>query len=411
MLKNLFLRNIYARGLIVGFNYLSTFFALAILTRNLDLTNFSLITSVMVISHILSTIAGMGASYFAISFFGNEKNNDILGQKVSKMIFTRLYFALIIGVIFLIYCSFFDFYEKLIIYGAVLYIIFANLVNMWFFQAINDPSKLVVPNFISRIFFVIAVYFFINNNNYYLLIYMQALSFFITAFFGHIYALRIIKYNFINISEFFETFFSMFGYCISNLLTYSFHSLWIFGVDKSNSAELAMFNLLDFFYRGVFTLNSFIQENLSSLFIAKQVNNRFFYLLSVSIFIIISYIFSIFFYEDIFLLIYTDKFTGILDSFFILLNTVFIYSIESVFLYPVLGINKSFTFVNKINNFFGFMSILLIIITILIMPLSLIQICYVILFLTIFKFISIVIFIKPSVIIESILRNSKLKKP
>jgi len=357
-----FWKNLSARTSIVLINQISILIAIPILAFRLGIENFGTLSVAMIFFQVAFMLTEWGFGVPAIKESSEAKGKKNLGLMFIEvnLIKSFILFVLIITLIMIqkINLSFFD--DHLLFYGLIFAIIAAAFNPLWYFQAIEQPEKLVLPSIIGRVLYLLIIFFLVlGGDSMYWVLTAQGVAYLLTVIWGLYFVvpflkntpklkLNNIKKRFLNTTPFF----------LSGAIMGQFHSIWgLFLIAVAGPIEIAIFNLADQALRAGSAFTNILPEILlvRHLNEGEEVNNSIRIKLAIITVILLSIV-GLLLTKSIITL-----FIG--DSYLIAVTVIQLTIIIWLFLaiikllgYPLLGIRFGLDFVNKINYIFAMMN-------------------------------------------------------
>ncbi len=358
----LFWKNLSARTLIVLINQISILIAIPIVASRIGIENFGLLSVAMIFFQVAFMLTEWGFGVPAIKESHEAKGKKTLGLMFIEVNLIKgfILFFLIITLILIqkINLSFFD--NHALFYGLIFAIIAAAFNPLWYFQAIEQPEKLVLPSIIGRALYLSIIFFLVSgSDSMHWVLTAQGFSYaltvawslyFVVPFLKNTPKLKLnnVKKRFVNTTPFF----------LSGAIMGQFHSIWgLFLIAVAGPIEIAIFNLADQALRAGSAFTNILPEVLlvSHLNEGEEANNSSRIKLAIFTVIVLSII-------GLFLTkLMITLFIG--DSYLIAANVIQVTIIIWLFLaiikllgYPLLGIRFGLDRVNKVNYIFAIMN-------------------------------------------------------
>lgn len=366
MLKNSdFTINLSSRMIVLFVNQISSIAMLYFMISRLDINQFGIISSALIIYNIVFIIIEWGFTIYSINSlkFLNHSEQE---KKISAILWAKIiFFCFSILIIIYFFKKNIILYEDYYLLISLIFLILVSVFNpLWLLQFLNKTELLLIPTIFFKILQFFIVYFFLKNEYSFLIVLSQAVSFFFISLCAYIYIIK--KFDFFKIARFSEIInvIKSSKSIFFNTLNQNFsHSLWgIYLIFFGNNIHVSVFNLADTFFRAGNSLTSIFPEVLLGTY-KKKVDFKKIYLL---IFLVILISISLFISAEYFIINYLDQiFVDNMIFFYITIFSWFVISIIKIIAYPFFFKKKNLRFLNLVSFltiFAHFSSILLFII-------------------------------------------------
>ena len=348
------LRQILARGSIIGINQLFILIAIPVLASRLDLYVFGQIAIGFTLAQLSWIISDWGVQHLSIEEWGKKKNLTEKNKFTSSVIvlnilISTLCLLIIYGLIFIKVIEFSTFFficlTPSILLGAV--------YPLWYFQVNRSPSEIIVPTFLSRIIFITLIYFFAKSNETaYWAFLAQGINFFFITLFSFYrisskYNFRWTKVNFLDIKNLEK---KCRPYLINAITNNQVNTLWGFGLAIiGGPLAMAIFNLGDQIYRAGGALTNIIAQSVRINFIGKSfINIRFTLLFFILFYVILSICINLL-TSNVIEYFFSDQYKSAIPIIQIMIIAWGLHAIVKLLNYPILGETHGANWVNQIT--------------------------------------------------------------
>ena len=394
-----FWKNLSARTLIVLINQISILIAIPIVASRLGIENFGSLSVAMIFFQVAFMLTEWGFGVPAIKESSEAKEKKTLGlmfievNLIKGFILSLLFIVLIL--IQKINLSFFDNYA--LFYGLIFAITAAAFNPLWFFQAIEQPEKLVLPSIIGRVLYLSIIFFLVSGaDSMHWVLTAQGVAYALTASWGLYFVVPFIK-NMpkLKLNNIKKRFLKTTPFFLSGAIMGQFHSIWgLFLIAVAGPIEVAIFNLADQALRAGNAFTNILPEVLlvRHLNEGEATNNSGRIKLAIFTLVILSFI-GLFITEKVILIFFGSSY---LLSVSVIQVTIIIWLLLAIIKllgYPLLGIKFGLERVNKFNYIFFALNIIGIILwinagnfTALFLAYFVLTICFIYLMLQIFLF-------------------------
>lgn len=348
--SSIFFKNLSDRFILAASHQFTVLISIIILGLRLDLHNFGIISTYLVLFQISYLLTEWGYSIYSLHIVNNKKEN-ILKDIYFIVFFSKLIF-LIFCIIFILVFFYFSDTVKLNIISIIFLtfsVSFAAFNPLWYLQAISRTDILIKSTIISRLVFLSIVFFFVNNDNIEYFFLAQAITFFLPTLFGNHFIIKNYKpkINF-NFKKLLLIKKKTFGIFVSTLIQNQAFSIWgLFLLFNSNPINLAYFALADQILRAGNGVGNIFQEIFMSIKnkVKKNIYYRNFFIIIFSSFLLT--ILAIFFTEKLIFFIFATKFLGAVEVIKLIIISWFFLTITKVISYPFVN---QFSQIKLINN-------------------------------------------------------------
>lgn len=357
-----FWKNLSARTLIVLINQISILIAIPIVASRLGIENFGSLSVAMIFFQVAFMLTEWGFGVPAIKESSEAKEKKTLGlmfievNLIKGFILSLLFIVLIL--IQKINLSFFDNYA--LFYGLIFAITAAAFNPLWFFQAIEQPEKLVLPSIIGRVLYLSIIFFLVSGaDSMHWVLTAQGVAYALTASWGLYFVVPFIK-NMpkLKLNNIKKRFLKTTPFFLSGAIMGQFHSIWgLFLIAVAGPIEVAIFNLADQALRAGNAFTNILPEVLlvRHLNEGEATNNSGRIKLAIFTAAVLSII------GLLLTKLIITLFIG--DSYLIAVNVIqvtiiiwLLLAIIKLLGYPLLGIRFGLDRVNKINYIFAIMN-------------------------------------------------------
>ena len=357
-----FWKNLSARTLIVLINQISILIAIPIVASRLGIENFGSLSVAMIFFQVAFMLTEWGFGVPAIKESSEAKEKKTLGlmfievNLIKGFILSFLFIVLIL--IQKINLSFFDNYA--LFYGLIFAITAAAFNPLWFFQAIEQPEKLVLPSIIGRVLYLSIIFFLVSGaDSMHWVLTAQGVAYALTASWGLYFVVPFIK-NMpkLKLNNIKKRFLKTTPFFLSGAIMGQFHSIWgLFLIAVAGPIEVAIFNLADQALRAGNAFTNILPEVLlvRHLNEGEATNNSGRIKLAIFTAAVLSII------GLLLTKLIITLFIG--DSYLIAVNVIqvtiiiwLLLAIIKLLGYPLLGIRFGLDRVNKINYIFAIMN-------------------------------------------------------
>ena len=353
--------NLSSATIVVLVNQISVLIALPFLAYNLGFGGFGILVQSLVIYQIGFIFMEFGFNYSSI-FFIKKRDNNISLENIIFPIFIIKFFIFIIIILLASIINFIFTITNLSLFFfslVMISILMSGLCPVWIYQVKEKNHLLLFATIIARLIFLLLIFLLIQESKDSQLYFLSLSICFLIINILSVYYFRNIKINFKKFRYIFIIIPVTFRFFISSLINFNLNSIWSFALLILGSpAQLVFYNLADQCYRALNMLTGVIPNNLYAKF-SNRNNIKISFIISsiICIFFILSYILIYFFIDQI-IIIFFDK--SYYESIFLIkfyIITSLLFSIISLFSYPVLGLLTS---PKKVQNLFfisGFINI------------------------------------------------------
>jgi len=350
----LFWKNLSARTLIVLINQISIVIALPIVAIRLGIKDFGMLSIAMIIFQVSFMLTEWGFGIPAIKETSDANNKkDLVRMLFEVNLIKAIILFFIIGILYLLQLSnILNFSNQSLLYSLVFAVTAGAFNPLWYFQAIEQSQKLIMPSVIGRFLYLAIIFFLVlDYSSMHWVLTAQGLAYAITTIWGLYFVMPCLKNApKLNLNKLKKRFKDSIPFFFSGAIIGQFHSIWgLFLISVAGPIEVAIFNLADQALRagGAFTNilpEAFLLRRLSERSGLKN-NDR-----------IKLAIFSLLFFSVVGLLateLIISMFFG--KSYLMAVNVIHVTIIIWLFLavikllgYPLLGIRFG---LNQVNNF------------------------------------------------------------
>ncbi len=395
----LFWKNLSARTLIVLINQISILIALPIVAFRLGIKDFGLLSIAMIIFQVSFMLTEWGFGIPAIKESSDASNKKDLGQMFFEVNLIKIIILLfIILFLYLFQLSNVLIFSNEALFYSLIFAVIAGAFNpLWYFQAIEESQKLIMPSLLGRFLYLAIIFFLVSGySSMHWVLAAQGITYLIITVWGLYFVIPYLR-NMpkFNLSKFKKRFKNSVPFFFSGAIMNQFHSVWgLFLISVAGPIEVAIFNLADQGLRagGAFTNilpEVFLLRRLSEDSSFKN-NKRI--KLAIFTLVILSFI-GLFITEKVILIFFGSSY---LLSVSVIQVTIIIWLLLAIIKllgYPLLGIKFGLERVNKFNYIFFALNIIGIILwinagnfTALFLAYFVLTICFIYLMLQIFLF-------------------------
>ncbi len=357
-----FWKNLSARTLIVLINQISILIAIPIVASRIGIENFGLLSVAMIFFQVAFMLTEWGFGVPAIKESSEAKEKKALGLMFVEVNLIKgfILFFLIITLILIqkINLSIFD--NHTLFYGLIFAIIAAAFNPLWYFQAIEQPEKLVLPSIIGRALYLSIIIFLVSGaDDMHWVLTAQGITYALTAFWSLYFVapflrnipklkLNNIKKRFVNTTPFF----------LSGAIMGQFHSIWgLFLIVVAGPIEVAIFNLADQALRAGNAFTNILPEVLLVRHLNEGEGSSNSSRIKLAVFTVIIFSFiGLFLTKPIITLFFGDSYLIVVNVIQVTIIIWLLLAIIKLLGYPLLGIRFGLDRVNKINYIFATMN-------------------------------------------------------
>ena len=302
------------RNIVIRFSGSVIFFVvIPLAARRLEEVEFQFLSYILSFFILFAILFDFGSSIIGIKKIAlNKDNSSFINQEISLNFFHRLIVYLISAIILdrIIYYNFNALYNIKLALTTTLFYAGFSLNSIWITQAVDSLNKQMIIDFILKFLFpFILIYYF--GHNILVFIFTLGVCYFISSFV--MWAKYLEKFNIKLIKSFYK---DNFSYFFSKVLIAGYTSILpLFAFYVLSGNDFSFFTISEKLYRGLFSVYGPISQSLFPLFILLSHNNKelfkknilnqlYFQLTLVIIFVII----LIYFSNDILILYSKGKF-------------------------------------------------------------------------------------------------------
>lgn len=231
---------------------------------------------------------------------------------------------------------------------------------LWFFQAKNLINKLILPNLVGRIFYIlIGLNYVHDEKSLFHLMLAQSICYLTVIIYTLFYFKKIIFIkNKIQHRSLITRFLDSFNFFIAGSIFNYIYTFWgILVIFLGSPLQISIFHLSDTFLKAGIALLSGFSESMISIFSKRKIidiKHLF------KIFLTISLIFFVgeLSLDYLTLLFFGDKYISVIPIFKIILVLWFLLAIFNLLNYPIIGVFVNYSNSNKIMYFYGFANLI-----------------------------------------------------
>lgn len=181
MLKNSdFTINLSSRMIVLFLNQISSIALLYFMISRLDINQFGIISSALIIYNIVFIIIEWGFTIYSINslkFLSHLEQE----KKVSAILWAKIiFFCFSILIIIYFFKKNIILYEDYYLLISLIFLILVSVFNpLWLLQFLNKTELLLIPTIFFKILQFLILYFFLKNEYSFLIVLSQAVSFFL----------------------------------------------------------------------------------------------------------------------------------------------------------------------------------------------------------------------------------------
>ena len=341
--------NLSSRMLILFINQVSSIALLYFMISRLDINQFGIISSALIIYNIVFIIIEWGFTIYSINslkFLSHLEQE----KKISAILWAKIiFFCFSILIIIYFFKKNIILYEDYYLLISLIFLILVSVFNpLWLLQFLNKTELLLIPTIFFKILQFLIVYFFLKNEYSFLVVLSQAFSFFFISLWAYLHIIKKFDlFQIVRFSEVVKVIKSSKSIFFNNLNQNFSHSLWgIYLIFFGNNIHVSIFNLADTFFRAGNSLTSIFPEVLLGTY-KKIIELKKIYLL---IFLVILISMILFISVEYFIVNYLDQiFADNINFFYITIFSWLVISIIKIIAYPVFSKKKSLRFLNLIS--------------------------------------------------------------
>ena len=338
-----------SRIFILLLNQVSSIFLLYFMISRLDINQFGIISSALIIYNIVFIIIEWGFAIYSINslkFLSHLKQE----KKISAILWAKIiFFCFSILIIIYFFKKNIILYEDYYLLISLIFLILSSVFNpLWLLQFLNKTQLLIIPTIFFKILQFVILYFFLKNEYSFLVVLSQAFSFFFISLWAYIYIIKKFDlFQIVRFSEVVKVIKSSKSIFFNNLNQNFSHSFWgLYLIFFGNNIHVSIFNLADTFFRAGNSLTSIFSEVLLTSY-KKIIDFKKIYIL---IFLVILISMILFISVEYFIIKYLDQiFIDNINFFYITIFSWLVISIIKIIAYPVFTKKKGLRFLNLIT--------------------------------------------------------------